>query len=115
MRPPRDEESAQEDTEQKSTTSDPKAVTETHAVSFGSQTIAAGVAKCVMLQGHLDGLKSVLTWLSSEMKWWGKFKLRHEESLLVDSVDVTVIADIHRFEELLDRVAKSAIARGGLE
>jgi hypothetical protein len=53
--------------------------------------------------------------LDAEKEWWGKLSLRHPASLLVDSVDTTVVADLYRFEEVLDRIASTALVRGGLE
>jgi hypothetical protein len=113
---PRDKDSAPDNVKSGSTTSGTEALVKTHAASFGLQTIAGRcVARCAMLDEHLKGLAAVLAWLDAEKEWWGKLSLRHPASLLVDSVDTTVVADLYRFEEVLDRIARTALARGGLE
>jgi hypothetical protein len=98
---PRDKDGAPNNVEPGSTTSRTEALVEAHAAPFGLQTMAGRcVARCAMLEEHLKGLAAVLAWLDAEKKWWGQFQLRHHASLLVDSVDTTVVADLYRYEEV---------------
>lgn len=109
-----EEETTKEQVEPERTTKDTKALIEKHAQCFGLQNIAAQcVAKCTMLDDHCNGLAGLLAWVEAEMGWWDQFNSPDGVSLPVEIVALSEAADIHRFEELLDRMARDAMARGG--
>lgn len=96
--------------------SDQKALIEQQERSFELQKLAAKcVAKCTLLQEHQDTLGGILSWLKAEIEWWTHIQEHHKHSsdLAVEQFNMSLPADLHRFETLLDQVARTAMERKG--
>ncbi|KAH6640206.1 hypothetical protein F5144DRAFT_598915 [Chaetomium tenue] len=96
--------------------SNEKALIEQRERSFELQKLAAKcVAKCTLLEEHEVALRGVVTWLEAEFSWWTKFEEDHRNStdLMVERFDMSLLADLVRFEGLLDDMARTAMGRKG--
>lgn len=99
-----------------SSKSDEKASIEQRERSFELQKLAAKcVAKCTLLQVHQVELGGIVTWLEAEIKWWTQFRNHHanSSSSLMEKFDMSLLADIHRLEDGLDKAARAAMGRKG--
>jgi hypothetical protein len=97
--------------------SDEKALIEQRERSFELQKLAAKcVAKCTLLQEHQVELNGIVIWLEAEIKWWTEFRNHHANSLsslIAEKFDMSLLADIHRLEDGLDKAARAAMGRKG--
>jgi hypothetical protein len=74
------------------------------------------MTKCALLKEHTKALDDILAWLKAEIAWWEQFQedgVRNFRRMAVEQVDVSSLTDILRFEEDLDKLARSALARKG--